>query len=83
MPLKFQFDCEKLKEYERQLEKFSRKGIEYNKASLKVQDRGVSKRKSNKMTSLSLNKITGDTVQMGGTSRGNDDRYCLNVFRHL
>ena len=73
IPLKFQFDSEKLKEYERQLEKFSRKGVEFNRASPKVHDRGISKRKSSKTTSSSLNKISGD--QLGAPSRpGNEER---------
>ena len=75
LPLKFQFDSEQLKEYERQLEKFSRKGIDFNRTSPKSQDRGVSKRKSSKMTSSSLNKIAGDGVTIGGgVNCGNEGR---------
>ena len=75
LPLKMQFDSEQLKEYERQLEKFSRKGVDLNRTSLKSQDRGVYKRKNSKTTSSSLNKIAEDNVTVGGgISCGNEGR---------
>ena len=69
LPLKMQFDSEQLKEYERQLEKFSKKGFDFNRTSPKAQDRGVSKRKSSKMASSSLNKMAGDAVHRGNLER--------------